>query len=144
MDFYSGEYRISLDDRGRMRIPSKIRDKFNGEYVIYGGSDGCLILSSYEEFKEKFEGLSREIKLSDKAKQEALRILSSTVQMPEEDSQGRFVLSAKLKKMANINKKVVFLGVFTGRVEIWSEEKYAERFENKPIDMDEVIATLML
>ena len=54
--------------------------------------------------------------------------------VPEEDNQGRFILDANLRKVAKINKNVVFVGMFD-RIELWAAEVYEERF--KELDDDE-------
>ena len=49
--------------------------------------------------------------------------------IPEEDNQGRFVLDANLRRIAKIQKDVVFVGMFD-RIELWSAEIYNERFKD--------------
>ena len=49
--------------------------------------------------------------------------------IPEEDNQGRFVLDANLRRIAKIQKDVVFVGMFD-RIELWSAETYNERFKD--------------
>ena len=121
--YYFGEYRVALDDKGRMRIPNKIKSQLgNGSVTICAGTDGALFLMTEEEFTGRIAELAEETPFADFGKQNALRMFSSTVFSPEEDAQGRFVLPSKLREYAKINKKVVFLGAMT-RVEIWSEER---------------------
>lgn len=53
----------------------------------------------------------------------------ATMSIPEEDNQGRFVLDANLRRIAKIQKDVVFVGMFD-RIELWSAETYNERFKD--------------
>ena len=53
----------------------------------------------------------------------------------EEDSQGRVVLPASLKKMAGIQKDIVTLGRGK-RLEIWAAEKYYEYLEGVDYDSE--------
>lgn len=139
---FGGEYKMSLDDKSRIRLPMPFRTVFDKEpYVIHAGNDGCLFVVSQKAFDEKYGEIMDDAKLSDKAKRDAFRKLSSTLQFPEEDSQGRFVLQPKLKAMANIKKKVVFLGAYD-HIEIWNEEAYDERFNPSEIDIDAVLEAL--
>lgn len=139
--FFCGEQRLSLDDKGRMRIPNKLRAKLDDEYVIYAGTNDCLFVISQKAFQEKYYDLIQDTLLSEEEKQEAFRKLSSTVQVPEEDNQGRFILQSKLKSIANIKKKMVFLGVLD-RIEIWSEEVYDSKYSSENINMMDVARTL--
>ena len=68
-------------------------------------------------------------------------MFSSTVFTPEEDAQGRFILPAKLREYAKINKKMVFLGAMN-RVEIWSEEKYDEVYGIDKLDINGAVRAL--
>ncbi|MGN1042411.1 MAG: division/cell wall cluster transcriptional repressor MraZ [Christensenellales bacterium] len=144
MFFCSGEQRLSMDDKGRMRIPKKMREKLGGsddEIVIYAANNYCLYVVPMDEFNSKYVEVSRNTMFKETEKQEALRRLCSTVFVPDEDDQGRFILPPKLKELAKIQKKIVFLGVLD-RIEIWSEEIYNERFAIEGIDLEETVRTL--
>ncbi len=137
----TGELRGSLDDKGRMRIPNRFREELGGSYVLYAGIGGSLIVTTMADFQQKYSALSSSIGLNETEKQEALRKWSSTVQIAEEDNQGRFVLQPKLKAMANITKKMVFLGVGS-RIEIWNESTYDGKYSVENIDMSDVVSIL--
>ena len=142
-NFYTGEFRVVMDDKGRMRIPNKIKTQLgNAQYMICAGTDKSLLLMTNEEFKEKVVELANDTKLSEFDKQNALRALSSTVFFPEEDAQGRFVLQEKLKEYAGIKKEIVFLGAFT-RIEIWAAERYKYCAVNE-LDINSIVKELGL
>lgn len=140
--FYFGEYRVALDDKGRMRIPNKIRTQLGSEAVtICAGTDGALFLMTQNEFMEKIAEIAGDTRFDDFGKQKAIRMLSSTVFSPEEDAQGRFILPSRLKEYAGINKKVVFLGAMS-RVEIWSEEAYDSIYGTDKLDINGAVSAL--
>ena len=140
---FCGEYRLSLDEKGRMRIPNKLRAKLGSEYVMYAGTDDSLIIVPQKDFDEKYADQMASTRLMDAEEQRAFRRLCSTTFEPEEDAQGRFVLPAKLKTLANIKKKMVFLGVID-RIEVFSEEVYDAEFAPEKIDMNDVVKTLLI
>ncbi|HKL74205.1 MAG TPA: division/cell wall cluster transcriptional repressor MraZ [Clostridia bacterium] len=142
MQFF-GVHRLALDDKNRMRIPNKFRAKLNDNYIICGGTGGCLFVLGEEEFNSLFTDKLSELKLNDEEKQEALRGLASTMQVPEEDAQGRFVLQGNLKSYAGINKKIVFVGVLN-RIEIWPEELYEEKWGKNKLDINSVVKLLQV
>lgn len=139
--FYFGEYNLSLDDKFRMRIPNKLKSMLEGEYAICAGTDNCLFLMTLKQFNDMFVEVAEDTPFSKTAKQEALRKLSSTILIPEEDAQGRFVLPSKLKAYAGIKKKLIFLGAMN-RIEIWSEERYNEKYALDKLDINEVVKEL--
>lgn len=140
MQFF-GVHKLVLDEKNRMRIPNKFRAKLNDNYIICGGTGGCLFVLGEEEFNALFTDKLNELKLSEEEKQDALRALSSTMQVPEEDAQGRFVLQSNLKSFASINKKLVFVGVLN-RIEIWSEEAYEAKWGQIKPDINAVVKLL--
>lgn len=119
---FSGTYRQSLDDKNRIRVPAKIRQGLGAGYVLMRGYSGSLFVLPSETFKSISESLMS-VKLSDVKGQMKVRKLLSTVIEPEEDSQGRFVLPQELKKLAGIEKRVVFVGM-GNRIELWSEDSF--------------------
>lgn len=142
MQFF-GVHKIALDEKSRMRIPNKFRAKLNDNYIICGGTGGCLFVLGEEEFNSLFTNKLSELKLNEEDKQEALRALSSTMQVPEEDAQGRFILQNNLKSYASINKKMVFVGVLN-RIEIWAEEVYEAKWGQSKPDINAVVKLLQV
>ncbi len=141
--FYFGEYHLALDDKFRMRIPNKLKAMLGEDYAICAGTDHCLFLMTQKQFNDLFMDVAEDTPFSKTAKQEAIRKLSSTVLIPEEDAQGRFVLPAKLKNYCGIKKKVVFLGAMN-RIEIWSEEVYNEKYSLDKVDINQVVEELKI
>jgi len=122
---FFGTYQNQLDDKNRMRIPAKLRAKLGEGYTIVYGAGGCLFVMPEDAFSKILLPLTK-IPLSDLEAQEHARRILATVEQPEEDGQGRFVLPAHAKLYAGIDKKVVFLGVGE-RIEIWSEDQYSAK-----------------
>ena len=124
-----GNFQHSLDDKNRIRLPAKYREKLGNEYILMPGIDGCIFLYPADA-EEKFLRAVEEMEFDSEKSEIVSRIaeLSSTV---EADSQGRFMLTPDLIKFAKIGKDVRIRGAFN-KIEIWSEEIYVERYESKP------------
>lgn len=128
---YGGTYFHQIDDKGRLRIPSKLKIALGERPTIMQGSDGCLIVLSEEESNRLAEKL-RQVPMSDAKAQQSLRRITASMFFVEEDKQGRFVLPQHLRNYAKVEKNVVFIGV-ANRVELWSEESwnnYVEQGDN--------------
>ena len=115
-----GEYEHSLDTKGRMIMPAKLRQDIGEKFIITKGLDGCLFVFSQNEwlnFEEKLKALP----LSDKNARNFVRFFLSGATECEIDKQGRFLIPANLREAAKLGKDAVIVGVGT-RLEIWDKE----------------------
>ena len=117
----TGQYVHTIDAKGRLFIPAKLRQELGDTFHVTVGQDHCLSVYSDESwaaFMEKLKGLSyNEVK--------RLRGLFAYGADCEPDAQGRILLPAKLREYADLEKDVVVIGSFD-RVEIWNAERWAE------------------
>lgn len=120
---FSGEYHHSLDSKGRLIVPSKFREILGSHFWIGRGFDSCLQIyddEDWEAFSDRLKALPAN---SAKARSLVRYFMSGTVEM-EIDKQGRILLPSQLRRMAGIERDVVFVGMGT-RGELWSEEAYS-------------------
>lgn len=135
---FFGIYFHQLDDKGRLRLPAKLRGELGGSFFCMKGFDNTVLIYSEERFR-KFCEENANIPLTDVEAQRSLVELISNAFPIEEDSQGRFVLPQALKDYAGIEKNIVIKGVID-RIEIWSEKAHEERSTNK--NLNELVQTL--
>lgn len=135
---YSGDYRLSLDDRARMRIPAKLKKMLGDNIVMTAGTDGCAFLMNEEDLDALLRPIRENVRLSDHDKTNMLRKFYATIYHLTEDKQGRYIMPAKLRKYVNAEKDLVFLGA-GDRIEVWAEEIYDARFEGSVDEINEVI-----
>ena len=125
---FFGQYEHILDDKGRLVIPSKMREEAGTKVYVMKGYDGALSIFKELEFyrlQEKFHTLD----YAQKAARDFLRIqLSSTCEL-EVDKQGRVQLPAQLLKRYHIGKEVIVVGA-GDRMEVWDKETFLE-YEKK-------------
>ncbi len=117
----TGQYAHTIDAKGRLFIPAKLRQELGDTFHVTVGQDHCLSVYSDESwaaFMEKLKGLSyNEVK--------RLRGLFAYGADCEPDAQGRILLPAKLREYADLEKDVVVIGSFD-RVEIWNAQRWTE------------------
>ena len=140
MDMLTGEYHHQIDEKGRIRIPAKLKEALGVSPMITRGSNGCLFVFSKEQAK-MFEGSFDGDDFADTPRTRALRLISSSAVFAEEDKQGRILLPQSLIKKAGIVKNIVTIGAYD-RVEIWSEERWAAYVEDDNMDFDECLKSL--
>lgn len=121
----TGEFNHSIDSKGRLIIPSKLRDDLGEHFVITKGMDGCLFLYPENEW-EAFEEKLRTLPLTNKKARDFKRFFLGSAAEGEIDKQGRVLLSSSLRTYANLEKDVVLAGVLD-KVEIWSKEAWDAR-----------------
>lgn len=122
---YLGEYQHTLDSKGRVFIPAKLRESLGGEFYICKGFDGCLFAYDAEEW-EKFS--SKLIALSNASKKGRMLKRSFFAGASESkcDKQGRVLLPAGLRAYAGMKKNVTIIGS-GNKVEIWDTERWQEQ-----------------
>ena len=122
----TGTYEHSIDAKGRLFIPAKLREELGVTFYLAMGVDECLAIypqETWNRFTEKFASLP----MSQSA---AMRPLFANASKCELDSQGRIVIPQKLRKYAGLEKDAVIIGV-NDRAEIWSAETWNAREEEK-------------
>jgi MraZ protein len=115
-----GEYQHSLDTKGRITIPSRLRDGLGERFVVTKGLDSCLFVYPLAEWAALEEKL-RSLPLTRSDARSFVRLLFSGAVECEPDKQGRVLLPPNLRSHARLEKDVYLLGV-SNRVEIWDKE----------------------
>ena len=130
---FFGEYKHSLDEKGRLRIPVKLRNNLCNGYVVTKGSNGCLFVFDKKYFSEEFLNKLSNVPTFNADSQKPVRLLLSSTFEVEEDAQGRFILPSNLKEFAGISKNITIVGVGS-RIEIWDEAKWTAYTSSESFD----------
>ena len=131
-----GEFEHSIDTKGRLVLPAKIKDDLGKEFIVTKGLDGCLFgysLAEWSKFEEKLKALP----LTNKITRDFVRFFLSGAVEEETDKQGRFLLPANLREYASLTKDAVIIGVGT-RIEIWDKKKWNEYNSEENLSVDSI------
>lgn len=131
---FMGEYSHTIDAKGRLIIPSKLREELGENFVVTKGLDGCLFVYPMEEWNLLHDRL-KSLPLTNPNTRRLNRFFLASASNGEMDKQGRALVPAVLRDFAKIEKDVVLLGV-GNRIEIW--DKGAWENESDYSDMDEI------
>ncbi len=123
---FMGEYHHSIDNKGRMIVPSKFRDDLGEVFIITRGLDQCLFGYPLAEWK-LLEDKLKTLPLTKKDARAFTRFFFSGATESELDKQGRINIPAPLLQYAKLEKECVILGV-SNRIEIWSKPIWEEYF----------------
>ncbi len=129
-----GEYNHSLDPKGRLIIPSKLREQLGDVFVVSKGLDGCLFAFPNREW-QKFEAKLQALPITNKDARKFSRYFLAGAADVELDKQGRALIPQTLREAAHLSKDVVLCGV-GNRVEIWDKDVWND-FSSYD-DVDEV------
>jgi len=135
---FSGEYQHTLDAKGRVIMPSKLREGLGESFFVTKGLDKNLLVFSREEWEKFYEKLST-LPLANKNSRGFARLFLAGAIECEADKQGRILLTQPLKDYASLEKDVTIIGN-GDKVEIWSTANWNEYMNN--IDTDEIAESL--
>ncbi len=133
---FIGEHQHSLDDKGRLIMPSKFRDDLGLDFVMTKGLDSCLFVYPKEEWKIIEEKL-KTLPLTNKDARAFIRFFFAGASECSLDKQGRVLIPQNLREHANINKEAVVIGVST-RLEIWSKDEWENYTDDDSLSYDAI------
>lgn len=116
-----GTYNHTIDAKGRLFIPAKLREELGNSFYVTLSSEPCLTIYSNErwaEFEEKVSAMPR-------TQQRKIKPIFAHAAYCEVDSQGRILLPQPLRAFAGLEKNVIVVG-FNEFAEIWDEDKWNE------------------
>lgn len=127
-----GEYLHSIDSKGRLMVPSKLREELGETFVVTKGLDGCLFVYP----QKAWDVLETNIKALPMAKgRELKRFFFSSATDCTLDGQGRMLVSPILREFAELKKEVTIIGV-SERIEVWNTDKWNEY--NNAITLEQI------
>ena len=137
-----GEYEHSLDVKGRMILPAKIREDMGEKFIVTKGLDGCLFGFSQTEWIS-FEEKLKTLPLTNKNARDFVRFFLSGATECEIDKQGRFLIAGNLRQYSSLEKDAIIIGVGT-RIEIWNKEKWQAYNSSENISADEIAENMTM
>ena len=117
-----GEYQHVVDDKGRVIIPTRLREQLGDRFVVTRGLDRCLFaypLTTWEQLGRRLNGLS----FTQADVRAFSRLFFSGAVECILDKQGRASLPTVLRDYAELEKEIVLVGV-ADRLEIWSSVRW--------------------
>ncbi len=138
-----GEYRHSVDPKGRVAIPAKFRGKISSGAIITKGLDHCLFVFGAKEWEALAAKLTA-LPLAQANSRAFARLMLAGASDVELDTQGRILIPDYLRTYAGLTKQVVVAGVMN-RMEVWDAEawdRYKSKTESASDDIAEQLGAL--
>ena len=138
---FMGEFKHSIDAKGRLIIPAKFREQLGSDFVITRGLDGCLFGYPMSEWRVLEENLKK-LPLNKRDARSFVRFFYSAATESDFDKQGRINVPKTLRKHAALDKKCVIVGV-SNRIEIWAEERWESFTDEAEENFDEIAENMI-
>ena len=134
---FMGEYNHTIDEKGRIIVPSKFREQLGDNFVVTQGLDGCLFVYSNEEWENFVVGLKG--LPGNKDGRQLQRYFMAGAVSCEVDKQGRILIPQSLRTYAGIDKDVTVIGN-GNKVEIWNTDTWNDYIAE--LDADQAASNL--
>ena len=120
----TGEYQHSLDSKGRLFIPAKLRDELGEIFYMTVSMERCLCVYSAESWRS----FSEKVGAMPYVKQRRMRPLFAHAAKCELDSQGRTLVPQNLRAYAGLVKNVTVVGC-NNHAELWDSEAWKSVYD---------------
>ncbi len=134
----SGLNMVTMDAKGRIAFPAKLRESMGSRVIITRGLDGCLFVYSPEVFEKKAEKIMA-LPLS-KARTLQRTFMAWACEC-EINEQGKLLIPQVLRECAGLGKEIVAAGVLD-RCEIWDKSRWEEFNRNADAELAESLEGL--
>jgi len=122
---FTGEFRRSIDDKGRLIVPSRLRDLIGDQSVVLTlGVEPCISFWPEQEWTAQARALLAQPQSASETRR-VVRQLAGKGHTDQVDKQGRITVPQHLRDKAGIEADVVIVGMLN-HAEIWSPERFAE------------------
>jgi len=147
MNLLTGEFRNTLDEKGRLSLPARMRSELSGtNLVLTRGVDTCLWLfqpAQWAELSQKLLATTSPFQAKSRLVQR--RIIAPAMEL-EIDRLGRISIPQSLRESAALSRECVILGI-SKYIEIWDAaeyQKYLDEHEEEFLDAAETLGDLTL
>ncbi len=135
---FMGTYTPKLDEKGRLFLPAKFRNRLAEGLVVTQGQEQCLVVWPQDVFDAEADRVSSR-PLTSKSARAYTRMLFSSGAEGSLDKQGRMSIPPTLREFADLDRDVVVIGA-RDRLEIWNPVRWRE-YEQQAlpeyVDLDE-------
>ena len=137
---FLGTHNPKLDEKGRLFLPAKFRDRLADGLVVTRGQERCLYVFPMDEFV-RLAAQMQQAPTTSKAARDYMRVFLSGASDEVPDKQGRVTIPATLREYAGLTRECTVIGA-GARVEVWDTaawNAYLESTEQGFADQSEEV-----
>ena len=124
---FLGTHSPRLDEKGRLFLPAKFRERLADGLVVTRGQERCLYVFPMDEFVRVTEQMQA-APITSKAVRDYLRVFLSGASDEVPDKQGRVTIPAGLRDYAGLTRDCTVIGAGS-RVEVWDTAAWTAYLE---------------
>ncbi len=145
MSAFKGSYEYSVDNKGRINIPAKLKkyvsQEANDTFVITRGFEKCLFVYPQDEWT-KLENSIRALSPTNPQHRFFMRVLLQQAVESQLDGQSRITIPKDLLQFASISDEVMILGVLE-HIEVWNPKEYKQYIASQENSYEDVAQTVL-
>jgi MraZ protein len=124
---FFGKHEHSLDLKGRVILPARFRESFDGQGFLSNYRHRCLALWTNEEWEKQLESMEAMQQAGDSEMNLARVMAAGSVEV-DIDKQGRLAIPPFMREYARLENDVLINGALN-RVELWSPAVWGSRVQ---------------
>lgn len=136
---FMGEYHHNIDEKGRIVVPSKVRELLGNDFIVTRGIDNCLFVYKVDEWNNLINNYKNLPNTSNA--RNFMRFFLSGATNCSFDKQGRINIPNLLTEYAHLEKECVIIGV-NDRLEIWNKELWNKFISDNEQNLSDIADTL--
>jgi len=133
--FY-GEYNHTIDQKGRVILPSGFRENLGDKFMVAKWLDDCLSVFPASEWDKIQEKIASQPSTALEIRKFSRMFFAGAGEL-QSDKQGRVVIPTNLRDYASLDKDIVVVGV-SSRIEIWDKQKWLTYNESDDMNMSDM------
>lgn len=137
---FIGEFQHNLDNKGRIAVPAKFRNKLTAGAIVTRGLDHCLFVFSNKDWEVLAQKLIA-LPLAQANSRAFARLMLAGAVDSELDKQGRILIPDYLREYAGLKKQTTVAGLYN-RIEIWDSETWKQYKAKTESASDEIAEKL--
>lgn len=126
-----GTDEATIDDKGRLLVGKKKRDRLGKDFILAITENGVLAAYPQSSWEQVIRQMASVPPINLGRQQYARLVMGTAEDEMNFDQQGRVVIPLKLRELGKLGDKVVLVGAFD-KVEIWSRTEW--EFYNRDPD----------
>ena len=142
---FKGQAEYSVDAKGRVAIPAKMRNAMNpeakGAFTVTRGFERCIFLYPLDRWLE-MEGEIGSLSTYDREARAFTRRIMMWADEVSLDGQGRISLPKPLMEYAGIDDRALILGAYD-RIEIWDPDTFESYLNEEEADYETLAERVM-
>ena len=114
-----------MDEKFRLILPAKYRDRLAGGVVLTKGQENCVVLLTAAEHEARALALTANVTVGSQEYRNLTRHFFGDADFQNPDGQGRILITQSLREWAGLGRELVVAGAGK-HIEIWNPEKRTE------------------